>query len=178
MDERACNDLLDRLDIIDVCTRNHWYVDHKTWDDLDSVLADTVSLPTIEEVEADPDFDPENYLGRYARTREQIKRGYPALMAGLSTQHVIAGHQVELRGDRAVCRAHSINIHFAHGTTGGSLLGHGNEYRFDLIRTTAGWRICGRVTRIIWSAGDPSGHDVTAKQRAWLGELEAEETRG
>jgi hypothetical protein len=54
------------------------------------------------------------------------------------TQHLIAGHQVELDGDRAICRADSINVHLpvdARGGEIGALVLHGNEYRFELERT-------------------------------------------
>jgi hypothetical protein len=156
----SVHEVRDRLDIIEVCTRMHWIVDHKDWDALDTVLSERVSFPTFAEQEA-PDFDPALHL----RARDDIKAAYPALLGGLTTQHLIAGHQVELAGDRAVCRAHSINVHLA----GGAVLTHGNEYRFDLERTAVGWRICGRRTWIRWTIGDESIHDAPGKMEASVG---------
>jgi len=163
----------DRLEIIEVCTRLHWCVDHRDWDGLDDLLADQVSFPTPAEL-AEPDFDP----ARYRRSRAEVKAAYPGLLAGLITQHLIAGHQVELDGDRAVCRAHAINVHVPEGGKGGgeggkdsALILHGNEYRFELARTTVGWRIDGRQTWIRWRWGDEAHYDVDRRLHDWSGRV-------
>jgi hypothetical protein len=162
----------DRLDVTEVCTRLHWLVDHRRWDRLDEVLDDQVSMPTIEEQSSEPEFDPTKYV----RSLDEIKEMYPRLLDGLTTQHLIAGHQVTLDGDRAVCLAHSINVHVSDGGSevgGQEVVTHGNEYRFELVRTDRGWRICGRQTWITWSAGDKEIHDVRRKQSEWVGALHA-----
>ena len=74
----------DRLEIIEVCTRLHWCVDHRDWDGLDDLLADQVSFPTPAEMSA-PGFDP----ARYRRSRAEVKAAYPGLLKGLITQHLI-----------------------------------------------------------------------------------------
>jgi hypothetical protein len=157
--------LADRLEIIEVCTRLHWCVDHRDWDGLDDLLADQVSFPTPAELAA-PDFDP----ARYRRSRAEVKAAYPGLLAGLITQHLIAGHQVELDGDRAVCRAHSINVHQPEEGDKTIVL-HGNEYRFELTRTPGGWRIDGRQTWIRWRAGDETHYDVDQRLRQWADQV-------
>jgi len=159
--------LADRLEIIEVCTRLHWCVDHRDWDGLDGLLAEQVSFPTPAEM-AEPDFDP----ARYRRSRAEVKAAYPGLLSGLITQHLIAGHQVELDGDRAVCRAHAINVHVPETDRGESEMGgefvlHGNEYRFELVRTPAGWRIDGRQTWIRWRWGDEARYDVDQRLLEW-----------
>jgi hypothetical protein len=168
-------ELADRLEIIEVCTRLHWCVDHRDWDGLDDLLADQVSFPTPAEMSA-PGFDP----ARYRRSRAEVKAAYPGLLAGLVTQHLIAGHQVELDGDRAVCRAHSINVHLpesgedGHGAGAGQdgdLVLHGNDYRFELARTAAGWRIDGRQTWIRWRWGDEAHYDVDRRLLDWSGQV-------
>ena len=158
-------ELADRLEIIEVCTRLHWCVDHRDWDGLDDLLADQVSFPTPAELSA-PGFDP----ARYRRSRAEVKAAYPGLLAGLVTQHLIAGHQVELGGDRAVCRAHSINVHLPEGAGGDPVL-HGNDYRFELARTAAGWRIDGRQTWIRWRWGDEAHYDVDRRLLEWSGQV-------
>jgi hypothetical protein len=162
-------ELADRLEIIEVCTRMHWCVDHRDWDGLDDLLADYVSFPTPAEM-AVPDFDPSSYR----RSRAEVKAAYPGLLGGLITQHLIAGHQVELDGDRAVCHAHSINVHLpvdaGSGETGALVL-HGNEYRFELERTRSGWRIHARRTWIRWRWGDEAHYDVDKRMREWAGHV-------
>jgi SnoaL-like domain len=158
-------ELADRLEIIEVCTRLHWCVDHRDWDGLDDLLADQVSFPTPAEMTA-PGFDP----ARYRRSRAEVKAAYPGLLAGLITQHLIAGHQVELDGDRAVCRAHAINVHRPEDG-GGELVLHGNDYRFELVRTVTSWRIDGRQTWIRWRWGDEAHYDVDRRLLEWAGQV-------
>jgi hypothetical protein len=126
-------ELADRLEIIEVCTRLHWCVDHRDWDGLDDL----------------------------------------GLLKGLVTQHLIAGHQVELDGDRAVCRAHSINVHLPENAEAdnSTVVLHGNEYRFELARTPAGWRIDGRQTWIRWRWGDEARYDVDRRLLEWSGHV-------
>jgi hypothetical protein len=158
--------LADRLEIVEVCTRYHWCVDHRDWDGLDDLLADYVSFPTPAEMAA-PGFDP----ARFRRSRVEIKAAYPGLLGGIVTQHLIAGHQVELHGDRAVCQAHAINVHQPEGDPGGRVVLHGNEYRFELERVGGGWRIYARQQWIRWRSGDEARYDVDARTRDWAGHV-------
>jgi hypothetical protein len=159
---------LDRFEIIQLCLRPHWIYDHDAWDDLDEVFTDPLSMPTVSQV-AEPSFDPEDYLDDYLVARAQMRRGMEMFKAGLLTQHLVAGHHVELRGDAAVCWAHSVNIHFpASDVRGETLLAHGNEYRFDCVRTADGWRIRGWAPTVRWSYGNETSHDALAKSQAWL----------
>jgi SnoaL-like domain len=153
----------DRLEIIEACTRVHWCYDYEDWDALDALLADDVSMPTLAQA-SDPGFDPGSYGTGYLLTRDQVKRALRPVKEGLTTQHLIAGHQVTLDGDRAASPAHSVNIHLSAG----GLVAHGNEYRFDLMRTASGWRIRGWVPRVRWSQGDEGSYDAAARQAAWL----------
>lgn len=167
----------DKLEIIEVCTRVHWCYDHQEWDGLDALFDAAVSMPTLAQA-ASPGFDPSSYLDDYLFTRDELKRALGSVQQGLITQHLIAGHQVTLDGDRAVCLAHSVNIHLPSGPAFGSgsgpvsgpegnLVAHGNDYRFDLRRAADGWRIRGWIPQIRWSWGDEAAYDATARQAAW-----------
>jgi hypothetical protein len=165
--------IADRLEIIEVCTRVHWCYDHQDWDGLDSLFADAVSMPTLAQAGA-PGFDLDRYLDGYLFSREELKQALSTVAAGLITQHLIAGHQATLAGDTAVCLAHSVNIHLASRASGSGasesgrgLVAHGNDYRFDLLRTADGWRIRGWVPRIRWGYGDDASYDADARQAAW-----------
>jgi hypothetical protein len=153
----------DKLEIIEVCTRVHWCYDHQQWDGLDALFSDVVAMPTLAQA-ASAGFDVGRYLDEYLFSRDELKRALSSVKDGLITQHLIAGHQITLDGDRAVCLAHSINVHLASGR---DLVAHGNDYRFDLVRTGGGWRIRGWVPRIRWSHGDEASYDAGAKQAAW-----------
>jgi len=161
--------IADTMEIIEICTRVHWCYDHQEWGGLDALFFDMVSMPTLAQASAGG-FDTGRYLDDYLFTREELKRALSSVKDGLVTQHLIAGHQVALDGDRAVCLAHSINVHLTPGASSGasgSLLAHGNDYRFDLVRTADGWRIRGWVPRIRWSHGDEASYDAAARQAAW-----------
>ena len=170
--------IADRLQIVEVCTRVHWCYDHQDWDGLDFLFADAVSMPTLAQA-GSPGFDLDRYLDRYLFSRAELKRALSSVQAGLTTQHLIAGHQVTLEGDTAVCLAHSVNVHLASGLASGvgsgagasesgrGLVAHGNDYRFDLVRTADGWRIRGWVPRIRWGYGDDASYDANARQAAW-----------
>jgi hypothetical protein len=153
----------DKLEITEVCTRVHWSYDHEDWDALDGLFAGTVSMPTLAQA-SEPGFDVDGYLSRFLFHREELKRALRTVKTGLVTQHLVAGHHVSLGANKAVCRAHSINVHL----TEAGIVQHGNEYRFDLIRTAEGWRIRGWIPWLRWSHGDSSGYDVAARQAAWL----------
>jgi hypothetical protein len=87
-------------------------------------------------------------------------------LAGLLTQHVIAGHQVQLDGDRSVCRAHAINVHVPEAGLS-QVISPGNEYRFELRRTESGWRICSRQRWIRWRSGNETDYDVDSRLGEW-----------
>ena len=158
----------DRFAVIELCRRPHWIYDHDAWDELDEVFTDPLSMPTVAQAAAE-DFDQEHYLDAYLVSRAELRRGMAMFKSGLVTQHLVAGHHVELDGDTAVCRAHSVNIHFpADDMRDDTLLGHGNEYRFDCVRTDDGWRIRGWAPWVRWSYGNDRSHDAGAKQSAWL----------
>jgi hypothetical protein len=152
----------DKLEIIELCTLNHWIYDHDDWDAYDEVFADEVSFPGADVV------DPDAYLDGHLVTREALKDALKGFKSGLITQHLIAGHRVELQGETAICRAHSINIHFpADNPADEALLAKGNDYRFDCIRTNDGWRIRGFLATTRWSWGNDRSHDAGVKLRKW-----------
>jgi hypothetical protein len=152
----------DKLEIIELCTVKHWNYDHDDWDAYDDVFTEQVSFPGAQIV------DPDSYLNDHFVTRGELKLALQRFKSGLITQHLILGHHVKLDGDTAVCRAHSINIHFpADNPASDTLLAKGNEYRFDCVRTDDGWRIRGFLATTGWTWGNSASHDAGAKMRAW-----------
>lgn len=154
----------DKLEIIELCTVKHWIYDHDNWPEYDDVFTDPVAFAGAATV--DPDSD--SYLSDHLITREELKLALQGFKAGLTTQHLITGHRVQIDGDTAVCRAHSINVHLPTGTAmNDAVLAKGNDYRFDCIRTVAGWRIRGFIGTTRWTWGNPESHNADAKMRAW-----------
>ena len=84
-------ELTDRMAIIDVCTRLHWYVDHREWNRLDSVLAERVCFPTPEEAAA-ADFDPAEIIGH--RLPAPLRMRDPHLGEGaLDCREILSGER-------------------------------------------------------------------------------------
>jgi hypothetical protein len=159
-------DAADKLEIIELCTVKHWIYDHDAWSEYDEVFADVVSFPGAAAVDSDSD----SYLQSHLIARDELKTALQGFKAGLITQHLITGHRVQIDGDTAVCRAHSINVHLpAANAEDDALLAKGNDYRFDCIRTDSGWRIRGFIATTRWTWGNTESHDANTKMRTWQG---------
>jgi ketosteroid isomerase-like protein len=133
---------MDRLDVIDTCTRMAWHADHRDWDRLATVFADKVRL----------DYTSLNGGEPVTLTPDQIVRAWTdALGAFEATQHLLANHLVTLDGDTAVCTA---SFQATHRKRDGRWT-LGGTYRFDLTRINDQWRITGVVMTAVWSEGTP-----------------------
>jgi hypothetical protein len=135
----------DRLDIIEACTRFGWHADRREWDRFAEVLTDELYVDYTALTGGAPGDVKSAEL--IAGWREQFARLE-------TTQHLIAGHLVEVDGDTAVCTANFHAQHVtavAHGDHKMVLSGH---YRFGLIRTDGGWQINSVVMTPTWSTGN------------------------
>jgi hypothetical protein len=134
---------MDRLDVIDTCTRMAWHADQREWSRLAEVFADEVTL----------DYTSLNGGEPATLAPGQIVAAWKdALGAFQATQHLLGNHLVTLDGDSAVCTA---SFQATHRKTDDILWTLGGTYRFDLVRTAAGWRIGGVVMTAVWSDGRP-----------------------
>lgn len=138
--------LLDRLDIVETCTRMCWHTDKREWDRLrtdvfaDEVLVDYSSL------------DGGEPAGLAAQDLIAAWRG---LLSGLTaTQHLLTNHLVRAEGDTAVATADFQATHLLSNALGGPLWTLGGHYRFTLRRTAAGWRIDGLTMTAVWAEGN------------------------
>ncbi|MFD7630140.1 nuclear transport factor 2 family protein [Streptomyces sp. NPDC059851] len=133
---------MDRLDVIDSCTRMARYADQRDWEGLAGVFADTATLDYTSLNGGEPVTLPP------AQITEGWKNGLGVYAA---TQHLLTNHLVTVDGDTAVCTA---DFQATHLKTDGSLWTLGGTYDFDLARTDNGWRITGVVMTAVWSDGD------------------------
>lgn len=136
---------MDRLDVIDTCTRMAWHTDHREWDELADVFADQVRL----------DYTSLNGGEPVTLTPAQIAAVWQHTLGGLNaTQHLLGNHLVTVNGDTAVCTASFQATHRKPGAFGASLWTLGGSYRFDLVRSGDGWRISGVVMTALWGDGN------------------------
>ncbi|MEU2737294.1 nuclear transport factor 2 family protein [Streptomyces sp. NPDC007095] len=139
-------DLRDRLDIIETCTRMCWHTDKREWQSLRSsvftekVLVDYNSLNGGEPAELAAD---------------DLIEAWRTLLSPLtSTQHLLTNHLVRASGDAAVATADFLATHLLPNALGGPLWTLGGHYRFTLNRTPAGWRIDGLTMTADWADGN------------------------
>ncbi|MGY2011557.1 nuclear transport factor 2 family protein [Nocardia gipuzkoensis] len=136
---------MDRLDVIDTCTRMAWHADHREWDKLADVFADRVRL----------DYTSLNGGAPVTLTPAQIADAWQQTLGGLAaTQHLLANHLVTIDGDQAVCTASFQATHSDSTPLGASLWTLGGSYRFDLQRSGGAWRISGVVMTTVWGDGN------------------------
>lgn len=132
-------------EIIETCTRMAWHADQREWDRLETVFADKVTL----------DYTSLNGGEPAVLTPRQIIDAWSAALGGYdATQHLITNHLVDTDGDRAVCTAAFQATHRLATPHGSPLWTLGGTYRFDLTRTTAGWRITAVVMTATWADGN------------------------
>ncbi|WP_218586443.1 nuclear transport factor 2 family protein [Nocardia cyriacigeorgica] len=87
---------MDRLDVIDTCTRMVWHTDHREWDELAAVFHDSVRL----------DYTSLNGGEPVTMTPAQIVAAWRETLGGFdATQHLLGNHLVTVDGDSAVCTA-------------------------------------------------------------------------
>jgi hypothetical protein len=128
-------ELVDRVAITDLISRLGLWLDEKRFDEARSVLTEDVTVSTpggsSEGVDAVAD---------QARRNHEVDR----------THHVITNVLVELDGDRATAGANLV-VTFADGPD--SLRTHGERYRFEALRTPAGWRLARIQVTPVWTTG-------------------------
>jgi len=140
--------VMDRLDIIDTCTRMAWHADQREWAALTNVFADEVHL----------DYTSLNGGEPAVLSPQQIADAWSRVLGGFdATQHLVTNHLVTVDGDTAVCTASFQATHRLANPFGAPLWTLGGTYRFDLIRTGGEWRISGVVMTATWADGN---HDL------------------
>jgi hypothetical protein len=144
-EEVAVDPTLDRFDIIDTTVRMAWHADRREWDGLNDVLAPRVRL------------DYTSLSGGEAATVERgdIIVSWRNALGGLTaTQHLVGNHLVTIDGDRATCTAAFQATHVLANPHGDPTWTLGGHYRFELTRTSAGWRITDLTMTADWATGN------------------------
>jgi hypothetical protein len=129
---QALQELTDRQAIADLISGLGAWLDDKRFDDARSVLAEDVTVES-------PGGTAQGIDGAVAQARRSHE--------GYETQHVITNVLVELARDRATARA-NLTVTFASPETRFAM---GERYRFEAVRTDAGWRLSRVEITPVWS---------------------------
>ena len=142
------NDWIDRLGIVDTIVRFGRALDDQDWPALRRCLA------------AELDVDYSSFRGTPpARTAaDEFVAQRRSGLAGLVTQHLGAGHLVEVRGDTATCRCDFAIRRWPADPSDGRFLHSYGTYRYGLRRTADGWEIESILQVVARSEGDRTLH--------------------
>lgn len=148
MSGAALQQLLDRAAISDVVHAYATGLDRRDWALYRAIFTDALSL----------DF---GSLGirSGAWSADAWVRSAQALFAGFSaTQHTSTNHVHDVRGDAATCTSAMQAEHFvAPGpdvAPGAERWTIGGYYVNQLVRTPAGWKLCGVALHVTWQSGN------------------------
>ncbi len=146
----------DRLEIVELCVRMGWHLDHCEWDRLLELFTDEISL----------DYTSLNGGEVIELPRKDVIEKWRTNREGLTaTQHLIANQVVNLDGDEATATAMFQATHLLPNPYGAPTWTLGGRYRYGLIRTEAGWRICSLAMSIIWADGNRHIRDLALESR-------------
>jgi hypothetical protein len=141
----------DRLDIVELCARVGWHLDHCEWDLLLDSFTDEVSL----------DYTSLNGGDVLLLSREDVIGKWRTNREGLAaTQHLIANQIVDLDGDMATATAMFQATHLLPNRYGAPTWTLGGRYRYGMTRTAAGWRISSLAMSVIWADGNRHIRDL------------------
>jgi SnoaL-like domain len=133
--QRRLNELISRSEISELVSRLGIWLDEKRWDEARSILTEDATAKTSGGSVAGVD-----------QVAEQARRNHV-----VPTQHVITNVLIDLDGDRATVGANLIATFVAGPDGSGPHSQLGERYRFEAVRTPAGWRLSHVEARPVWS---------------------------
>jgi hypothetical protein len=137
----------DRLEILELTSKLGLLVDAREWQALRSLFTDPVEVDYTALNGGEPQSPrPSDLVDGWRRALEPLA----------STQHLIAGHVIELDGDRATCAANVQATHVLASAIGDPTFTLGGRYDIALRRTQEGWRMCGLTLTVQWASGNRS----------------------
>jgi hypothetical protein len=118
-------ELIDRQEIADLISRLGQMLDQKSFDNATSVLTEDIVVATSG-----------GESRGLARVIDQAERNHRGV-----TQHVITNILIDLHGDRAEAGANLIATFWPDPRRPDGTFAVRDRYRFEAIRTDAGWRL-------------------------------------
>ena len=135
----------ERLDVAEVVYAYATGIDTRDWRLYRAIFTDEVEI----------DFS--SWDGSPARRMraDDWVAGVQPLFHGLdATQHSMTNPRVSLDGERATCVMYMQAAHFLANREGDAEFTIGGYYTDQLVKTPAGWRLCGVNLTVLWSRGN------------------------
>jgi hypothetical protein len=138
-------EMADRLAIVELISRMALHVDARAWRELTELFTDPVFIDYTSLNGGEPaSLAPSALISGWRQALDRLD----------ATQHIVAGHAVELDGDSATCAANVQGTHTRANHSGGPLWTVGGRYDFALRRTPSGWRISALTLSVQWASGN------------------------
>jgi 3-phenylpropionate/cinnamic acid dioxygenase small subunit len=136
----------ERIDVAEVVYSYATGVDSRDWGLYRSIFSDEVEIDFSS-------WDPGNVARRM--TADEWVAGVRPLFMGLdATQHSMSNPRVSIAGERATCVMYMQAAHFLHNDEGDAEFTLGGYYTDQLVKTPAGWKLCGVKLTVTWSRGN------------------------
>jgi len=144
-DQQSSELVDDRTAIIDTTIRMAWLADRCKWDDLVDVFAADVRV----------DYSALTGIAAATVDRHDLVNGWRTALSGLTaTQHLLGNHLVEVDQNIATVTASFQATHVLANGAGDPIWTLGGHYRYELLRTTNGWRITALTMTPDWATGN------------------------
>ena len=148
---------LNRLGVIETCTRMAWHADQREWDALRDGFADQVLLDYTSLQGGEP----------ASVSRDELVESWARLLGKLAaTQHLITNHLVSVAGDTATCTAAFQATHLLPNAHGDPIWTLGGTYHFELVRDGPAWRISALTMTATWASGNQQIMSLAAGEDA------------
>ena len=134
--------MADREDIIELINLYGLAMDTQRWDLFDRIFT--------------PDCDADYGETSHWTDREQFKNDFGSFHELFdATQHVMTNHLVKVDGDRAASHTYGSWRLIRHAAGDPPVWDGTGYYDDQWVRTDDGWRIAGRVCRVVFWTGNP-----------------------
>jgi hypothetical protein len=135
----------ERLDVAEVVYAYATGIDTRDWQLYRSIFADEVEI----------DFSSWDGSAPRRMRADDWVAGVQPLFHGLdATQHSMTNPRVSIDGSRATCVMYMQAAHFLASSEGDAEFTIGGYYTDQLVKTPAGWRLCGVKLTVLWSRGN------------------------
>jgi len=132
----------DREDIIELINLYGLAMDTQRWDLFDRIFTE----------DCDADYGATSHWTNLAQFKSDFGSFHELFDA---TQHVMTNHLVQVEGDRASSHTYGMWRLIRHGAGDPPVWDGTGYYDDQWVRTGDGWRIAGRVCRVVFWTGNP-----------------------
>ncbi len=150
MNEMTAQTLLDRAAISDVFHRYALGADTRDWELFRRCFTDDVEV----------DFTSLWPGAVFHGADVWVAKARDVVNALDATQHIITNHTHDIQGDTATCTAYLHAQHVFKNDVGGDQLILGGYYRYEMVRSSDGWKIRKYSLTVTWTNGNSALFDL------------------